>query len=117
MAKRLSKNFKQSEFSCQCGCGFSTPRPELVRVLQELRDELEESITITSACRCEAHNEAVGGAKQSQHLLGTAADIVVNKCTPAFIYEYLNKKYPDKYGLGKYNSFTHIDVRSNKSRW
>ena len=26
-------------------------------------------------------------------------------------------KYPDKYGIGMYSSFTHIDTRRTKARW
>lgn len=114
---QLSDNFSQSEFACECECGFDDVSLELVEVLQEMRDTLEEPITINSACRCPEHNAEVGGAKRSQHLLGTAADIVVKGCTPAFIYEYLDNKYPDTYGVGKYKSFTHIDVRNTKGRW
>lgn len=114
---KLSKNFNQSEFECSCGCGFNEVSSTLVDVLQEIRDTLEEPITINSACRCKEHNADVGGARRSQHLLGTAADIVVKGCTPAFIYEYLDSKYPDTYGIGKYSSFTHIDVRVKRGRW
>ena len=112
----LSENFSKSEFECSC-CGDTKISDELVEVLQGLRTELEEGVTITSSYRCTKHNAEVGGAKRSQHLKGTAADIVVKGCTPAFIYEWLDKKYPDKYGLGKYKSFTHIDVRTSKARW
>ena len=113
----LSTNFSRSEFECRCGCGFDDISVELVGLLQELRDEINEPITINSACRCKDWNEQVGGAKRSQHLLGTAADIVVKGCTPAYVYEWLDNKYPDTLGLGKYKSFTHVDVRKRKARW
>lgn len=113
---KLSKNFSEKEFACSC-CGETKPSMELVNLLQEMRDELEEPITITSSYRCKKHNAEVGGAKHSQHLLGTAADIQVKGCTPAFIYEYLDNKYPDTLGIGKYKTFTHIDVRPTKARW
>lgn len=114
---KLSKNFSSEEFDCRCGCGYNVTPQELVDVLQEMRDDLKAPVTINSASRCKQWNEEVGGAKKSQHLLGTAADIVVKGCTPAYVYEYLDKKYPDKYGIGKYKSFTHIDVRASKARW
>lgn len=113
----LSGNFSREEFSCGCGCGFDDVSEELVDLLQELRDELEEPVTITSACRCKEHNASVGGAKRSQHLLGTAADIQVKGCTPAYVQEWLLKKYPDSLGIGKYKQFTHVDVRKGKARW
>jgi len=35
-------------------------------------------VVITSGYRCAVHNRAVGDAKQSQHLLGNAVDIMVS---------------------------------------
>tara|TARA_R110000823_G_C15952958_1_gene502548 strand:- start:23619 stop:23966 length:348 start_codon:yes stop_codon:yes gene_type:complete len=112
----LSKNFSTQEFECSC-CGETKINLDLVNLLQEMRDELEESIVITSSYRCPEHNAEVGGAKKSQHLLGTAADIVVRSCSPDYIYQYLDNKFPDKYGVGKYKTFVHIDVRDKKARW
>lgn len=71
----LSKNFSRSEFECKCGCGEAEVSPFLIEVLQRLRDVLGVKITVTSGRRCAAHNAAVGGAKNSQHLQGLAADI------------------------------------------
>jgi uncharacterized protein YcbK (DUF882 family) len=114
----LSKNFSRREFECKCGCGFNTVDAELVKVLQVVRDYFKESITITSACRCEKHNNRVGGGKNSQHKLGRAADIVVSNVSPAEVQEYLDSRYPIKYGLGSYSDFTHIDTRSGvHARW
>ena len=48
---------------------------------------------------------------------GNAADIAVKGINPKGVADYLESKYPDKYGLGRYKSFTHIDVRKNRSRW
>ena len=113
---KLSENFSESEFECPC-CGVTKINMELVTLLQEMRDDLGERIHITSSYRCPKHNKLVGGARKSQHLLGTAADIVVESCSPHFIYEWLDNKLPKTGGIGKYNSFTHIDVRSRKARW
>lgn len=112
----LTNNFSKSEFECDC-CGETKINMELVNLLQDMRDELEAPIHITSSYRCLKHNTLVGGAKRSQHLLGTAADIVVERCTPDFMYQWLDNKYPDKYGMGRYISFVHIDVRKRKGRW
>lgn len=43
-------------------------------VLQPLRDKFGP-IRITSGLRCQELNEALGGAQNSQHMLGEAADI------------------------------------------
>ena len=50
------------------------------KVLQPARDILGESIHINSGYRSPAVNRAVGGAHNSQHMLGEAADITVLSC-------------------------------------
>lgn len=73
-------------------------------------------MVINSGYRCAVHNRAVGGARQSQHLLGNAADIVVANAAPdevAVVSEKIGF-----FGLGSYNGFTHVDVRLGKNaRW
>ena len=113
----LSTHFSSSEFECNCGCGFDEIDLELIDVLEILRKHFGTYVMITSGCRCKSHNANVGGAKRSQHLKGTAADIRVNGIVPAVVYTYLADQYPNSYGLGRYNTFTHIDVRSRKARW
>jgi len=45
---------------------------ELANNLQVLRNHLGKSISINSGYRSPSHNKKIGGAKASQHLLGTA---------------------------------------------
>ncbi len=113
----LTVNFSRKEFACKCGCGFDGISLELVAVLQELREHFDLPIVINSACRCEKHNERVGGAKGSKHKEGIAADVVVRGKSPKEVYAYLVNKYEDKYGIGRYNTFTHVDVRVGMARW
>ena len=114
---KLSKNFNREEFSCKCGCGYDNISPELIGVLQELRDWFDSPIHINSGCRCCTHNKSVGGVPSSRHTWGTAADIVVSGLTPQEVYEYLDSKYPQSLGLGLYETFVHIDVRKDPARW
>jgi uncharacterized protein YcbK (DUF882 family) len=113
----ISKHFSRHEFECKCGCGFNTVDVELVSVLEDLRQNLGQPVTINSACRCQSHNERVGGGKNSQHLYGRAADIVVRGIDPAEVHNYLKLMYPLSMGLGSYNDFTHLDTRTGKGRW
>ena len=116
-----SRYFKVSEFACKCGCGFGIQPGdvswELVSVLDDARDHFGQPVIITSGCRCPKHNAAVGGAPSSEHMQGIAADIQLSGTTPAQVHDYLNKKYPDRYGLGLYSSWVHIDTRAGKARW
>ncbi len=52
--------------------------PELVNKLEDLRTAIGLPIKITSGYRSKDYNTRVGGAKDSQHLYGKAADIMVD---------------------------------------
>lgn len=115
---KLSTHFHRDEFKCKCGkCNFDTVDYELVIVLETMRNHFEQPITINSACRCARYNASVGGAPNSKHLYGVAADVTVKNILPEDVYDYLIKAYPDKYGIGCYNLFVHLDIRKNKARW
>lgn len=117
---QLSKHFKSSEFACKCGCGFGLNKGDvserLLERLEELREHFGKPIYITSACRCERHNKNVGGAAHSQHLLGTAADIIIRDVKPEDVYNYVSSHYSTG-GTGKYRLFTHVDVRQDRRFW
>ena len=115
---KLSKNFTRKEFKCKCGqCDYDTVDAELIVAIQDIRDHFGRAVTITSGNRCPTYNNKIGGAINSYHPRGRAADIVVTDVAPRYVYDYLNKKYPEAFGLGKYDDFTHIDTRSQKARW
>jgi uncharacterized protein YcbK (DUF882 family) len=113
----ISKNFNRSEFACRDGCGFATVDTELIQVLEDVREHFDSVVRITSGCRCASHNRSIGGAPDSEHTRGTAADIVVSGVSAAVVYDYLLKKYPGRYGLGKYATWVHVDVRQRAARW
>ena len=115
---KLSEHFSDYEFKCKCGnCELVEPPKELIEVLEDVRGHFGKPITIMSGYRCEVHNKNVGGARYSKHKLGIAADIKVLGASPNDVQEYLLNKYTDKYGIGRYAYFTHIDVRDCKARW
>ena len=114
----LSKNFSRQEFKCKCGmCDYDTVDAELVSVLQSIREHFDKPILITSGNRCPLYNSAIGSSKKSYHVRGRAADIQVKNVSPRIVQEYLKLKYADKFGIGCYASFTHIDTRTNAGRW
>lgn len=114
---KLSKHFSRKEFACKDGCGFDTVDAELITILEDLRVKFNRPVRINSSCRCAKDNARVGGAKNSQHLTGKAADITVDDISPMGVYSYLVGKYPERFGIGRYKTFTHVDSRSNKARW
>ena len=113
----ISQHFDRHEFACHCGCSFDAVSPALIAVLEDVRQHFDVPVIINSGCRCESHNKKVGGVPDSQHVQGIAADIVVSGRTPALVADYLERKYPGKYGIGRYSKFTHIDVRPSAARW
>ena len=118
-SKALSANFKVREFACKDGSDVILVAPELVTVLQKIRTHFARPITITSAYRTPSHNKKEGGETFSQHLYGTAADIVVTGVAPAKVAAYAETLLPNRGGIGIYTKkgFTHIDTRAKKSRW
>ncbi len=121
----LTKNFSKSEFDCSCGCNM--PEEVLMEIqklagqLQNIRDFIRKPIKLTNAYRCPKHNKKVGGVSNSQHILGKAADIQVNGLDPLEVYKTIDNLAEHGHilqgGLGKYNTFTHYDIRKTRARW
>lgn len=115
------KYFKRSEFACKCGkyCnGFPVePNEKLVETLETIREHFGVPVTVSSGIRCKTHNTNVGGVSKSQHMEGTAADIVVKGVPVSEVVKYAETLMPKTGGIGTYKTFTHIDVRSVKARW
>lgn len=116
----LSKDFSKSEFTCRC-CGEVTVSAVLMAALQQLRDLAGRPISILSGYRCPDHNRKVGGTRFSQHLLGTAADLVIPGLTPREVYDLAVQvpAFRDG-GIGLYpkEMFIHLDVRpTGPKRW
>jgi uncharacterized protein YcbK (DUF882 family) len=122
---RLTENFVLSEFKCKDGTAVPDdliPNVEkLAENLQVLRDYLNSPISINSGYRTEAYNRSVGGASRSQHLQAKAADITAAGHNPADVYEAIEHLISigkmHNGGLGRYNTFTHYDVRPTRARW
>lgn len=115
--KFLSKNFRVREFRCKDDTDPIFIDSDLVDVLQKVRDHFGKAVTITSAFRTASHNKKVGGATYSQHCYGKAADIKVSGVAPSKVAEYVETLIPNTGGIGRYSTFTHVDVRATKSRW
>lgn len=112
---RVSKNFKLKEFQCKDGSNQVVLDSVLLEKLQKLRDQIGKPIIINSAYRNKEYNLKVGGAKNSQHLLGKAVDIKVSGITPkeiAKIAEGIGFG-----GIGIYSNFVHLDTRQGRARW
>ena len=114
---KLTKNFKSTELDCKGkGCCSKTPIDiELIGYLQVIRNYFGKPVTINSGYRCQKHNSNVGGAKNSRHTQGMAADLVVKGIKPKEVAKFAETI--GIRGIGLYNSFVHIDTRTTKFYW
>lgn len=113
---KISDNFNLREFQCKCGCGTVKLHSELLRRLQAIRTETGRAVVINSGYRCPTHNKKVGGASNSQHLHGKAADIFI-KGLPIAEQRKICERYFADGGIGYANTYTHVDTRGRKARW
>lgn len=113
----LSNNFKVKEFACNDGSDTVLISDDLVDLLQKIRDHFGVAVTINSGYRTSTYNKKVGGATNSQHVKGTAADIVAKGVDPLTVAQYAEYLMPNSGGIGVYQTFTHVDVRTSRSRW
>jgi uncharacterized protein YcbK (DUF882 family) len=93
---------------------------KLAKELDKLQDQFGQ-IEINSWYRPKAINDAVGGASNSQHIQGWAADIELrgknNRLRKEF-ENWLNKNWKGGVGLGVASgkTYTHVDLGPNR-RW
>ena len=94
---------------------------ELAKNLQVLRDEVKKPIKITSGFRDPSFNKKIGGASQSRHITGEAADLKIEGYTPKQVAGIIEKLIASgkmkQGGLGIYSTWIHYDVRGTKARW
>lgn len=121
---QLTKNFNLSEFQCKCGCEMPNDVLENIKLLAEelqtIRDSVSKPLHPTNAYRCKKHNKEIGGVKNSQHLYGKAVDLqcsIVPSALADAIEELIESNKISEGGLGRYNTFTHYDIRGTKARW
>lgn len=75
------------------------------------------TIIITSGYRSPEYNKSIGGAKDSQHVLGKAIDICVVNVACFKVAAWAVENYPKIKGVGLdlFKNYCHLDVRdSNK---
>jgi zinc D-Ala-D-Ala carboxypeptidase len=117
----ISKNFSLSEFTySQSAARAGHPLLpddkqrnyliQLVRTtLQPIREMLDRPIVITSGFRDQWLNTLIGGAKDSQHMKGQAADFIVIGMTPHDVCkEILRSEMRFDQLISEFGRWTHI---------
>ena len=108
-SRQITEHFRVYEFACSDGSDVVFVSQTLVELLENIRQHFGAAVTVTSGYRTVSYNRTVSGSSSaSQHCNGLAADIKVEGVSPAAV---------DHGGVGRYGTFTHIDVRADKARW
>jgi len=118
--------YTREEYACKCDCGFDTVDYELDIIMDDVREHFNARVFINRGASCVDHNEVIQKiansnytpyTSESQHLFGKACDFWVEGVHEDIVADYLEEKYPNTYGIGRYKGRTHIDVRRLKVRW
>ena len=122
MVDMITPNFSKSEMACRCGCGIYEMDDEFMRMLQELRNEMNGPLRVTSARRCDRHNDAVSTAKNKKNAvynLGQASNILISGERTMLLFEKARKVGFSGIGLsqkGNHSSrFLHLDTLPRKA--
>ena len=122
----MTEHFSMDEFKCKCGCEMPDHIKENLEHLAPLLEKIRKyfgnhPITVHSGYRCKYWNGKIGGAHQSRHMEGIAADISIEGVRPVALKNGLNvlisKGEIDQGGIGLYKNFVHYDYRGHKQRW
>jgi uncharacterized protein YcbK (DUF882 family) len=112
---RIAEHFMLYEFECPC-CKRVIIDFRLLALLESLRERAGgRPVIVNSGYRCEEYNKKAGGVPRSYHLSGMAADIRIPGMAPGKLIRYA---YDVGFlGLGLYNTFCHLDIRTKYASW
>jgi len=114
----IIKEFTHDEFSCKCGkcnLGYEDMDDRLLSQLFTARKKANIPFIISSAIRCEEHNENEGGSHDSSHLRGMAVDIkFVNGLDLIIKVGVLLAAGFKRMGVNWRLKFIHVDVDPGK---
>jgi zinc D-Ala-D-Ala carboxypeptidase len=126
---KLSTNFDLQEFTFSPTavrkCIDNTPNEAVIanlqtlciHVLQPLRDKLGKEIRITSGYRSKELNKAIGGARNSQHVEGKAADIQVFNTSSEDLFQFIKRNIPEYDQLiQEFDEWVHISWNGFNNR-
>lgn len=106
----LSTDFYADEFESP-DTKESKMKPEFILKLQRLRTACGWPFTIKSGYRTKAYNHKLGGADDSYHVLGIAADVSHNGWNGIQRYQFISAAMSLGFSIGVYNAHFHVDSR------
>lgn len=114
---QVSEHFKVREYKCKDGSNMVFIDPVLASLVERIRKACGKAITINSGYRTVSHNKSIGGATNSYHCYGRAADLNCPKgMTMTEFKKHVDAVMGQKYGVIYYSNFIHIDTRETKYR-
>lgn len=119
----ISDYFKLAEFRSKDGADFPQDvlqnLQKLVVNLGVIREEIGLPIHVNSGYRSTEHNKKIGGAKNSYHVKGMAADLSVKGVRPSALKEIIvglmDSGKITAGGVKAYDTFVHYDIRGKKT--
>ena len=117
----ITKNFSSGEMMCSCGCGEDSMDPDFMSILQNIRDEMQRPLRISSGVRCAKRNMEVSSTgKNGPHVPRTtgtmASDILIAGADALRLIDIARKHGISGVGISQRGShakrFIHIDILS-----
>lgn len=131
---QITPHFNIKEFRCKANGEVFINAAVIAHIqrLEKFRNWYGRAMHVNSGYRTPAYNVSIGGAANSQHLLGIASDIAL----PMEEFSAYTKKRQEEYlqnvknkwiqlcnadglggGVGFYNTFFHLDSRKVAAFW
>ena len=118
----ITKNFSSAEMMCSCGCGEDAMDPDFMSILQNIREDMNRPLRISSGVRCKTHNSLVSSTgSNGPHVPrknGTAAsDILIAGADALRLIDIARKHGVSGVGISQRGThskrFIHIDTISD----
>ena len=122
LAMMITKNFSSGEMMCSCGCGEDSMDPDFMSILQNIRDEMQRPLRISSGVRCAKRNMEVSSTgKNGPHVPRTtgtmASDILIAGADALRLIDIARKHGISGVGISQRGTqakrFIHIDTLSD----
>ena len=117
----ITKNFSVNEMMCHCGCGEDSMDMDFMDILQNIREDMNRPLKISSGVRCAEHNSVVSSTgifgPHVPRTAGTkASDILIAGADALRFIDTARKHGISGVGISQRGShakrFVHIDTLS-----
>ena len=118
----ITKNFSVDEMMCHCGCGEDSMDMDFMDILQNIREDMNRPLKISSGVRCAKHNSIVSSTgSNGPHVPrkeGTkASDILISGADALRFVDIARKHGISGVGISQRGPhakrFIHIDTLSD----